>query len=77
MTEDNTEELIDLEEKLYDGSMEEIEEILNKYKISYSYSEKYRSFSWESAKLNIISKGYKCHYTPNCVKYFGNEYIKQ
>ena len=74
MEEDNTEKLIDLEEKLYDGNKEEIEKILNDYKVSFNYSIEIRGFSWESNKLNIICRGYKSHYVPNCVKYFGNKY---
>lgn len=64
----------DLEEILYDGTKEEIEEALNEYKVSYKYDEGTRSFSVTSMKLMEMSRGYKSHYTPNCVEYFGVKY---
>ena len=71
-------ELIDmdeLEEVLYDGSKEKIKKVLEDYKVSYEYEEEYRSFNVTSLLLNETCRGYKSHYMPKCVKYFGKKYI--
>lgn len=64
----------DLEKILYDGTKEEIEKVLEDYKVSYEYNKKYRSFNVTSMKLMEMSRGYKSHYKPNCVEYFETKY---
>ncbi len=71
---DKIKDINDIEEILYDGTKEDIETVIKMYEVSYEYCEKYRSFSSTSMKLLETVKGYKSHYTPNCVKYFGNKY---
>ena len=65
-------DMIDIEEILYDGTMEEIKNILKKYKISFWYSE--LNFEFSSGKLLQISRGYNSNKKPNCALYFGNTY---
>lgn len=71
---DNMKNIDDIEEILYDGARKDIEKVLKQYKISYEYSKECRSFKVNSMKLLEVSIGYKSHYTPNCVKYFGYKY---
>lgn len=66
--------IIDIEDTLYDGTKENIESILNKYKVSYKYNEENKNLEVKSLKINQISRGYKSEKKPNCVKYFGNNY---
>ena len=63
---------LDIENILYDGSKEEIEEILKEYEISFSYIS--NNFNFESKKLLQISKGYNSAQKPNCVTYFGENF---
>ena len=56
-------------------SKEEIKKVLEEYKISYEYTEKYRSFKVTSLLSNETCSGFKNHYIPNCVKYFGKKYM--
>lgn len=65
----------EIEEVLYNGTKERIEEVLKKYKVSYEYDEQYRSFNITSLLLHEACKGYKSHYVPSCVKYFGKKHI--
>ena len=65
----------ELEEILYDGTKEEIKKVLEEYKVSYEYTKKSRSFKVTSLLLNETCRGYKSHYIPNCVKYFGKKYM--
>lgn len=74
MTIDKIKNINDIEEILYNGSKEDIEKVLKQYKVSYKYSEEYRSFNVTSIELLETSRGYKSHYTPNCVECFGNNY---
>lgn len=63
---------MDLEEAtdiLYDGTEEQIRNLPKG--VSYSFSPEYRSMHIRCG--NQFSKGYGSD-TPNCVKYFGNEY---
>ena len=65
-------DMLDIEDVLYDGTKEEIEKILNEYKISFSYNS--NNFYFESKKLFETSRGYNSKEKPNCVIYFGNTY---
>lgn len=64
-------DIIDIENILYTGNKEEINKIINEYKVSYNYNEKNNSFEFESMKLLEKSRGYGSREIPNCVKYFG------
>lgn len=64
--------ILDIEDILYNGSREEIRQLIKKYQISYSYDEN-RNFSIKSLKLLETTRGYKSNSIPNCVKYFGNK----
>lgn len=66
--------MIDIENVLYEGSKNEIEEILKEYEVSYKYDKDNKNFSVKSLKLQEISRGYKTNAEPNCVKFFGNNY---
>lgn len=61
----------DILEILFDGTKEIIEKILEEQKISYSFSENLESYTVKNNKTLEVVRGNKCHYTPNCVKYFG------
>ena len=65
----------ELEDVLYNGTKEQIEKVLLNYKVSYVYDEMYRSFNVTSLLLNETCRGYKSHYIPKCVKYFGKSYF--
>lgn len=67
-------DMIGIEEILYNGSKEEIENIIKEYKISYSYNEKNKSFEFDSMKLLEKSRGYGNNDIPKCVEYFGATY---
>ena len=68
-------EIDDILEILFDGTKEEIEKVLKEQKISYSFADDLEAYTIKNnSKLEVVS-GSKCHYTPNCVKYFGKEYI--
>lgn len=64
-------DIIDIENILYTGNKEEINKIINEYKVSYNYNEKNNSFEFESMKLLEKSRGYGSEEIPNCVKFFG------
>lgn len=64
----------ELEDVLYNETKEQIEKVLLNYKVSYVYEEMYRSFNVTSLLLNETCRGYKSHYVPKCVKYFGKSY---
>ena len=64
----------ELEEILYNGTKEKIKKVLEDYKVSYEYAEEYKSFGITSLILNETCKGYKSHYVPQCVKFFGKKY---
>ena len=61
----------DILEILFDGTKEKIEKILEDQKISYSFSENLESYTVKNNKTLEVVRGNKCHYIPNCVKYFG------
>lgn len=67
--------ILDIEEILYNGSKKQIEDTMKKFEITYKYGEKSKSLEIKSNKINQISRGYNSEKIPNCVKYFGNEYI--
>lgn len=67
-------EIDDILEILFNGTKEEIKEILKKEKISYSFAENLEAYTVKNNNTLEVVRGSKCHYTPNCVKYFGNEY---
>lgn len=64
----------ELEEILYNGTKAKIKKVLEDYKVSYEYAEEYKSFGITSLILNETCKGYKSHYVPQCVKFFGKKY---
>ena len=70
-------EIDDILEVLFDGTKEEVEKILKEQKISYSFADNLEAYTVKNNKTLEIVKGSKCHYTPNCVKYFGREYIHE
>lgn len=72
-------EIDDIIEILFDGEKEEIERILEEQKISYSFTEDLQAYTLKNNETLEVVRGSKCHYKPNCVKYFGNkyEYIKK
>ena len=67
-------DMIDIENILYEGNKEEKAKILKKYKVSYQYDKNNKRFSIKSLKLQEVCRGYKTNIEPNCVKYFGNIY---
>lgn len=67
-------EIDDILETLFNGTKQEIEKILKEQKISYSFTDDLQAYTVKSNETLEIVRGNKCHYTPNCVKYFGNKY---
>ena len=67
-------EIDDIIKILFDGKKKEIKEALKKEKASYSFTKDLEAYTIKSDKTLEIVRGYKCHYKPNCVKYFGNQY---
>lgn len=67
-------EIDDIIDVLFDGEKEKIKEILEKEKISYNFTEDLQAYTVKNNNTLEVVRGSKCHYTPNCVKYFGNEY---
>lgn len=67
-------EIDDMLEILFDGEKEEIEKVLKGENISYSFTEDLQAYTIKNNKTLEIVRGNKCHYIPNCVKYFGNKY---
>ena len=65
----------DILEILFDGTKEEIEKVLKEQKISYSFADDLEAYAIKNNSTLEVVGGSKCHYTPNCVKYFGKEYI--
>lgn len=59
---------------LFDGEKIDIEKMLKEQKISYSFTENLQGYTVKNNKTLEVVRGNKCHYTPNCVKYFGNNY---
>jgi len=49
-------------------------EILEKEKITYNFAEDLQVYTIKNINTLEVVKGNKCHYKPNCVKYFGNNY---
>lgn len=66
-------EIDDILEVLFNGSKEEIEKILKEQKISYSFADNLEAYTVRNNNTLEVVRGSKCHYTPNCVKYFGKE----
>lgn len=64
----------DILEILFDGKKEEIEKVLKEEKISYSFSNSMEAYTVKNNNTLEVVRGNKCHYMPNCVKYFGNKY---
>ncbi len=67
-------EIDDILEILFDGTKEEIEKVLKEQKISYSFTDNLEAYTIRNNNTQEVVRGSKCHYTPNCVKYFGNKY---
>ena len=70
-------EIDDILEILFNGTKEEVEKILKEQKISYSFSNNLEAYTVKNNNTLEVVKGSKCHYTPNCVKYFGKEYSNE
>ena len=68
-------EIDDILEILFDGTKEEIEKVLKEQKISYTFADNLEAYTVKNNNTLEVVRGSKCHYTPNCVKYFGKEYI--
>ena len=68
-------EIDDILEILFDGTKEEIEKVVKEQKISYSFADDLEAYTIKNNSTLEVVRGSKCHYTPNCVKYFGKEYI--
>lgn len=66
-------EIDDILEVLFNGSKEKIEKILKEQKISYSFADNLEAYTVKNNNTLEVVRGSKCHYTPNCVKYFGKE----
>lgn len=66
--------ILDIEDILCNGNIEQIKEVINKYQISYRYSEEYQSLEVRSKKLLEISRGHKIEEKPNCVVFLGKQY---
>lgn len=70
----NIDSILDIENILYSGTIDEIKRVLNDYQVSYSYSEKCQSFEIESKKLLEKSRGHGAKEKPNCVVLLGEQY---
>lgn len=66
-------EIDDILEILFDGTKEEIERMLKEQKISYSFANSLEAYTVKNNNTLETVRGNKCHYIPNCVKYFGKE----
>lgn len=66
-------EIDDILEILFDGTKEEIEKALKEQKISYTFADNLEAYTVKNNNTLEVVRGSKCHYTPNCVKYFGKE----
>ena len=67
-------EIDDILEILFDGTKEEIEKVLKEQKISYSFADDLKSYTVKNNNTLEVVRGFRCHYLPNCIKYFGNKY---
>lgn len=63
----------DILEILFDGTKEEIEKVLKEQKISYNFANNLEAYTVKNNNTLEVVRGSKCHYMPNCVKYFGKE----
>lgn len=70
-------EIDDVLEILFDGTKEEIEKVLKEQKISYSFADDLEAYTIKNNNTLEVVRGSKCHYTPNCVKCFGNKYKEE
>ncbi len=68
-------EIDDILEILFDGTKEKIKKVLKEQRISYSFSNNLEAYTVTNNNTLEVVRGSKCHYTPNCVKYFGKEHI--
>lgn len=68
-------EIDDILEILFDGTKEKIKKVLKEQRISYSFSNNLEAYTVTNNNTLEVVRGNKCHYTPNCVKYFGKEHI--
>ena len=66
-------EIDDILEILFDGTKEEIKNVLKEQKISYTFADNLEAYTVKNNNTLEVVRGSKCHYTPNCVKYFGKE----
>ena len=66
-------EIDDILEILFDGTKEEIEKVLKEQKISYTFANNLEAYTVKNNNTLEVVRGSKCHYTPNCVKYFRKE----
>jgi len=66
-------EIDDILEILFDGTKEEIKKVLKEQKISYTFADNLEAYTVKNNNTLEVVRGSKCHYTPNCVKYFGKE----
>lgn len=62
---------------LFDGTKEKIEKVLKEQKISYSFADNIEAYTVKNNNTLEVVRGSKCHYTPNCVKYFGKQYLNK
>lgn len=67
-------EIDDILEILFNGEKEEIDKVLKEQRISYSFTEDLQAYTIKNNETLEIVRGNKCHYIPNCVKYFGYKY---
>lgn len=67
-------EIDDILEILFDGEKEKIEKLLKEQRISYSFSNNLEAYTVINNNTLEVVRGSKCHYSPKCVEYFGNEY---
>lgn len=70
-------EIDDILEILFDREKEEIEKVLKEQRISYSFTDDLEAYTIKNNNTLEVVRGNKCHYTPNCVKYFGNKYKEE
>lgn len=70
-------EIDDILEILFDGTKEKIEKVLKEQKIAYSFADNLEAYTVKNSNTLEVVRGSKCHYTPNCVKYFGKEYSNE
>ena len=81
-------EIDDILEILFDGTKEEIDKNTTyieqiKKNLDYEFymtndkcnADDLEAYTIKNNSTLEVVRGSKCHYTPNCVKYFGKEYI--